>query len=504
MHHASDDSAHGGSTTARAHHGHHGHKKQFVVSTRHGHGHAHNRVPSYGRNLNKLAGQGGSSSRLHQHATPPKGEKEASEKKKQRRQGAKFEIGSSDDEVEEVEDEEMEEVIEEEIPPRQQQQRAGSRSRGNRDEVDAGKELKKSSSTKSLERRERRERSEKKIKERGQSGERERRERKRRSAELSNGQVDGAVNGAALPPQQVKQHQEKEKEPVPHQPTTNNYPKRAPPHFQPNTHARPLSPQESGGPVTATNITTSAHTSHNHNHSRTPHTPVTPAHSLPSSQEQPLTSRFMHASPSSAAESAVRRRAEALSRTPPSRSAQQSNTASKSARSESAHSISKPTSASSRTQKKLWLQRQSSQQEVPENMLSGVSSSASPGEYYILQARMQREFERVGKEYMNVRRFKNPVGDGLDRIRDKPGQQRRIIPRRTTSGGDAPIAGSLGLSQSLKEAGEIRKHGARTAQGLSRDDAGVQEGRKGDDRQSEVEQILKILWKRGEILESNE
>ncbi|KAL7266015.1 hypothetical protein RUND412_011454 [Rhizina undulata] len=236
--------------------------------------------------------------------------------------------------------------------------------------------------------------------------------------------------------------------------------------------------------------------------------PVTPAHSLPGSHDQPLTSRFIESpanafnsiSPSSGAMSyshpAPQRNKSASSLPAVAASQEQQQFA--------APSVTPPTSNTttipSRTQQKLWLQRASSQHESPP--LNGVvaGSRFGPGsEWYIFQARAQREFERISREYMNIRRFNNPIGEGIERIRSV--QNSRRIPRRNGTPNENG-AGTLGLSQSLKETGS---RGARETRIASKDDSGVkQSGIAERDRESEVDGILNRMWSAGEMLPSNE
>ncbi|KAL0633479.1 hypothetical protein Q9L58_007586 [Maublancomyces gigas] len=222
---------------------------------------------------------------------------------------------------------------------------------------------------------------------------------------------------------------------------------------------------------------------------------VTPAHSLPDSHEQPLTSRFIDSSlgnsnsisPSSAA------RAYGLS---PSYRENLSGP-------DKLVTVTAPTSptppsvptttvnVTSRTQQKLWLQRQSSQHEVPLQ----VASQTRPGsEWYAFQSRAQKEFERVNREYLNTRRFKNPAVDSAGRIQDK--QSERRIPRRREGQGTEG-AGALGLSQSLKETGAVRKE----LKLGSKDDSAMKQARDGT---GELQTILMRLWNSGEMLPSNE
>lgn len=71
---------------------------------------------------------------------------------------------------------------------------------------------------------------------------------------------------------------------------------------------------------------------------------------------------------------------------------------------------SSPTSATSavspttRTQQKLWLQRQ--------NMEGAVTDGSA-----LLSPEKKREFERITKEYINVRKYTNPIIESIERIR---------------------------------------------------------------------------------------
>ncbi|CUS13027.1 unnamed protein product [Tuber aestivum] len=236
-----------------------------------------------------------------------------------------------------------------------------------------------------------------------------------------------------------------------------------------------------------------------------PNAPITPAHSPPNSHDQPLTSRFIDfsnsqggasispssgggarrsgnagggdgAPPSTAASLPTpnRHKSSSVPKTPTDPPSTTSTTASKTT---PAAIAVKP----SRTQQKLWLQRQSSQHEPPVAIphhayLSQVSyqnpqthsqshhhtyhpttTSHSPSAALsiplsrgIHPARLTKEFERVNREYLNTRRFMNPILDSLERTATGRNPDRRI-PRR----GHASDAGgnTMGLSQSLKETG---------------------------------------------------
>ncbi|KAI9847999.1 MAG: hypothetical protein M1838_000671 [Thelocarpon superellum] len=116
------------------------------------------------------------------------------------------------------------------------------------------------------------------------------------------------------------------------------------------------------------------------------------------------------------------------------------------------------TMQASRTQQKLWLQRASSniehhQQMRPENGHShgilgvGVGVGAGDGR----DPRMQRQFDRTNNEYLVVRRHRDPLGDALSRLNRMPGtdRQRRIPATNATDG--ASDGSRLGLSQSMHE-----------------------------------------------------
>ncbi|KAI5778413.1 TORC1 subunit TCO89-domain-containing protein [Geopyxis carbonaria] len=462
--------------------------KQFVVS-RHGH---HSRVPSYGRNLNKLGGTTGAPGK--QVATSPKDSSSSGGVIQKRGTGkrATFELGSpaaSDS-------------------SRQNSYKEGYNTVADTDGGGIGNDrpaiarnpsttsLMKSSSTRSLEGEHRRNskrgpaHSRVVDRSRSKSGDRRReataaagRQRRAQSSdqlsEMTNTKPSTAMQRSAT---------------VAAAPTVHHPPSGMPSttmiqahQFKPNVPTRPLSPQESGDPVTATNITTPS----------TSHHPVTPAHSLPSSQEQPLTSRFLHLSASSGTDSAPKRTS--LETPLP--------------RSESTYSITSSTVAPSRTQQKLWLQRASSHAELTPHhaqAISAVPASTSDVEWLIQPSRAEKEFERVAREYMNVRRFKNPLADGIDRIRDKAGA-RRVIPRRTASGDAAAGNGNMGLSQSLKEAGEVRRGNRReTITQGSKDDSSVDNrGIGGESAErgagiNQVETLLRRMWTKGEMMVSNE
>lgn len=84
--------------------------------------------------------------------------------------------------------------------------------------------------------------------------------------------------------------------------------------------------------------------------------------------------------------------------------------------------------------------------------------------------------------------------DSAGRIQDK--QSERRIPRRREGQG-AEGGGALGLSQSLKETGAVRKE----LKLGSKDDSGMKKARDGT---GELQTILMRLWNSGEMLPSNE
>ncbi|AET37988.1 Tco89p Ecym_2241 [Eremothecium cymbalariae DBVPG len=64
----------------------------------------------------------------------------------------------------------------------------------------------------------------------------------------------------------------------------------------------------------------------------------------------------------------------------------------------------------SRTQQKLWLQRESSFLDL------SAQSSSSDSIFLASNIEIRREFERISREYMNVRRFGNPLNDAMTRV----------------------------------------------------------------------------------------
>lgn len=142
-------------------------------------------------------------------------------------------------------------------------------------------------------------------------------------------------------------------------------------------------------------------------------------------------------------------------------------------RSDSTYSIA-PTS---RTQQKLWLQR-----------ASVASPPTTPAAHHIaLPAALEREFDRVAREYMNVRRFKNPLLEAIERV-----------PRRGVPSSSKPQEGTaLGLSRSLQE-GSGRKLMRGQRESGSRDDLGVVGA------VPDVEMVLERMWRREGAVASQE
>ncbi|KAI5849879.1 hypothetical protein BZA05DRAFT_454790 [Tricharina praecox] len=171
----------------------------------------------------------------------------------------------------------------------------------------------------------------------------------------------------------------------------------------------------------------------------------------------PLTSRFT-ASPSSAASAHPLRR------------------------SDSAYSI----APASRTQQKLWLQRAS--------VASPPATPTAANHHYhshhiALPAALEKEFDRVAREYMNVRRFKNPLLEAIERV-----------PRRGVPGPNKPLQQegvTLGLSRSLQE-GSGRKLMRGQGESGSRDDLGV------SGAVPEAEMVLERMWRREGTIVSHE
>ena len=289
-----------------------------------------------------------------------------------------------------------------------------------------------------------------------------------------------------------------------------------------------------------------------------PNAPITPAHSLPNSHDQPLTSRFIDFSNSqSGASTSVSPSSGGGARRsgntgggdggPPATTtsfpAPNSNNPSSAPKiSTELPSTARVTAAKpSRTQQKLWLQRQSSQHEPPMAIpphayLSQIYSNppthpqthhhthhpASASHHHsppaplttslscvTHPARLAKEFDRVNREYLNTRRFMNPIQDSLERTAAGRNLDRRI-PRR---GRSADAGGNtMGLSQSLKETGSLRVGGVRGGGGVGvKDDSAVarqsvaERGReRGRERGGDLDVLLMRMWREAELLVSNE
>ncbi|SCW00500.1 LAFE_0C05556g1_1 [Lachancea fermentati] len=67
----------------------------------------------------------------------------------------------------------------------------------------------------------------------------------------------------------------------------------------------------------------------------------------------------------------------------------------------------------SRTQQKMWLQRENSIMDL------SAQNSNSDSAFLASNIEVKKEFERISREYTNVRRFSNPVNESLNRIATK-------------------------------------------------------------------------------------
>ncbi|KAF8539783.1 hypothetical protein BDD12DRAFT_836418 [Trichophaea hybrida] len=489
----------GGDNTSRHHK-----PKQFVVS-RHGH---NPRVPSFGRGLNKLGNK-----QPPQHATPPK--REGSGRTSARKGGVTFELGSPTGSTTDGGNSYKGEP-EPEVPPpiartgsnnrlsrtdsnnnrlartdsnnnrlartdsnNNRLARTNSNSRLARTDSHNGNlphntsviGLQKSSSTRSLEHESRKHRA----------------MRRGTTSTTDKATADRARSKSGDRKRQQQQQQQQTEQAILHKQQQQR--RAQSPDELTEMMARvamvPVAPPPSTPPQSQQQHPTSVATA-----IATPpsfHNPITPAHSLPS--QEPLTSRFIHASPSSGADSAPNRRG------PPTLT-----------RSESTYSIT--SAAPSRTQQKLWLQRAAVDAKPSHIPPTTMTPHPIHGrDYFVLQAaRAEKEYDRVAREYLNVRRFKNPLGEAVDRVREM--QARRGVAmkqQRPTTGDAAAIAGGkLGLSRSLQE-GDARRGGA-TAGRIgnanvmrrgSRDDLGV------DGRSGEVEAALDRLWRMEMLVSTN-
>lgn len=436
--------------------------KQFVVHA----GRHHTRVPSYGRNLNKLskltlAHDGGTTSKGHhlerggsngrKSIRGAEAEGSATEEKRQNTsKKPAFEIGDSDEDT--VNEEE--EVVVKHSPVK--------RTNG----------LKKSSSTKSLEKQggarggpsERSERLERLQKERLDKAVRsERSERSERS---------GRVERAEKPDRPGRVDSDRERgDPREREKVT----------FQLRRPPQPPQPEPEPGPMASSACTLV-------DHKRKPDmsgvTMVDSVRRLPSftrdvvhpaaappqinpeyvtglhtpasggaySNNQALTSRFIESPGRSGASTSV---SPGYTRADPPK-ARPNGHAARSSSSKTTQSSPPPMQKSSlsggssstasipsRTQQKLWLQRQFDEDAQQVSVRRGVGQNGPMSSYAAIS---QRELERTTREFYNVRRFKNPIGEGLERIREHPKLQRRI-PKRFGAGEEREH--KMGLSRSL-------------------------------------------------------
>lgn len=490
---------------------HHPKKHQFVVGG--AHSRHHSRVPSYGRNLNKLG-------KLAPLATSPGNGKARGEEKTRSAKRATFELGG-DNRQNSNSDSRQSSYKEEGYTNGD----ATNTTNGTTPPTVANKGtngLVKSSSTKSLDRKSRdgaRKAKREDKRDRSQSKPRDPvPPRPPIARQLPEDDTIAGMNSKRQSePQLQSQPQTQFQLPTPPQPKVQPLPQ----HFQsqlpshPPTHLLLHTKPSAAAPpkVSTKSVPASAQASASTKIRRTSTQQngayVTPAHSLPDSHEQPLTSRFIDSSlgnsnsisPSSAAKayglSPSYRENLTAGPSPPDKPVTPLTT--------SPNPPSAAANVPSRTQQKLWLQRQSSQHEPS---LHGQSQARlGPGsEWYAFQSRAQREFERVNREYLNTRRFKNPAASSIERIHDKHSERR--IPRRR-EGQSSEGAGALGLSQSLKETGAARPVRRELRMG-SKDDSGVKQPgatasrERNKDKEGKLQAILMKLWTTGEMLPSNE
>ncbi|KAA8909902.1 hypothetical protein TRICI_004339 [Trichomonascus ciferrii] len=99
-------------------------------------------------------------------------------------------------------------------------------------------------------------------------------------------------------------------------------------------------------------------------------------------------------------------------------------------------------STTTRTQQKLWLQRD-------------LNPPQHPSSSMLLTTEQRKEFERISKEYMSIRKFFSPVVRSLERLQHRQAHGHSMIPksRKSTKFKSASSAGSpvdsSGLSQSF-------------------------------------------------------
>jgi hypothetical protein len=114
----------------------------------------------------------------------------------------------------------------------------------------------------------------------------------------------------------------------------------------------------------------------------------------------------------------------------------------------------------------------------------------------------------VNREYLNTRRFMNPILDSLERAAIGRNPDRRIPKRGHAS--DAS-GNNMGLSQSLKETGSLRVGGGVRGGGSigAKDDSAVarqsvaERGRERE-RGGDLYALLMGIWREGELLVSRE
>lgn len=269
---------------------------------------------------------------------------------------------------------------------------------------------------------------------------------------------------------------------------------------------------------------------------------ITPAHSQQDSQEQ-LTSHFLRPPPPPAAGkhplmqrshphplSQSQAAEEPAPQTPVLPRSESTCTVSSTAamshaqqkRSESACPISS-TAAMSRAQQKLLLQRAAADAESNIAQHVGTPPPGSPlvqrhgpGWYAVhhdAEARAQeKEFDRIAREYQNVRRYKNPLGDALERVRQlethsatppsgsSQQQQQQQQPTTGNAGGGARswfgISGSLGRgSAGSANPAAAGRRGGDAGGGAGADGAG------GDG--DAVAALLERMWRGDEPVRTN-
>lgn len=493
--------------------------KQFVVHA----GRHHSRVPSYGRNLNKLSKltvahdgttiskghhleRGGSNGRKS-----VKGLETAEERQQPTSKKPAFEIGDSGEDTANEEEEEEIEVVVKHSPVK--------RTNG----------LKKSSSTKSLERPtggrkesserlDRQERPERPPRERSDKSIRS--ERSERSERLA--RTDGVDNSER--PSERADPREGENVTIQLRRPLQSHPQPEP--IASSVHTLVNNDPERNSEMSGASIISSgrrlppfgqvvhpaaAPPQINNDYATGLHTPASSGGGSTAYNNQALTSRFIESPGRSGASTSV---SPGYSRGTPSDPRANGHagrpSSSKSIPSQQASppppqkatlggAGSSTNSIPSRTQQKLWLQRQFDEgAQQPEKKIGQHGSIGS------LATISHRELERTTREFYNVRRFKDPIGDALERIREHPKLQRKI-PRRTVNGEQSERG--MGLSQSLNAG--MGKSGKSVDQGLkgSRDDSGINGGNERDDdtgRDPNMEALLKQLWNAPHLLTSNE